>query len=312
MLFAQLIVKYLTAEPTRLQLQIGYVHIANSVYILFSGLFVTTKLRVLLDISLQAVATNDGVRVLVVDLWLPVVAEPTPCAIYIHGGGWREGTQYRPPFQPRLYDEGIAVAAITYRYSGEACFPAALHDCKAAVRWLRAHAAEYNLDPERFVAWGISAGGHLASLLGVTNGQTKWEGDGSHLDQSSAVRAVCSWCGPMDLRRVAAETDIGAEPGRMMPKLTSQFLGGSVAQRLDVAAAASPICHVTKDSPPHLLVQGARDDMVMPYHATAMHEALQAAAVETELVMVAEADHTLGGPREVAATRRFLLRHLFE
>ncbi len=267
----------------------------------------TTELCVLLDIPMQTVTTRDGTRTLVVDLWLPTVDQPTPTVVYIHGGGWKVGTHYRPPFQPRLYDEGVAVAAITYRLSGEAPFPAALHDCKAAVRWLRAHASEYSLDPERFIAWGISAGGHLASLLGVTSGQAEWEGNELHLDQSSAVKAVCSWCGPMDLRRVATD----AEPGREMPELTSQFLGGDVRQRLDVAAVASPVCHVDVDSPPHLLIQGAADDMVMPYHATAMAKTLRAAGVEAELLMVEDADHTLGGPREVEATRRFLLRHLF-
>lgn len=105
------------------------------------------------------------------------------------------GTPYRPPFQPRLSDEGVAVAAITYRVSPEAPFPAMLHNCKTMVRWLKYRASRYKLDPDRFASWGISAGGNLASLLALTYGRPDSESDGAYRDRDGRVRAAASRCG---------------------------------------------------------------------------------------------------------------------
>ncbi len=267
----------------------------------------TTEVRVLLDVPFYVVATRRGERTLVMDLWLPQhQAVPMPTIVYIHGGGWQGGTQYRPPFQPRFCDQGIAIAAITYRFTGEAPFPAMLHDCKTAVRWLRAHAADYQLDPECFGAWGISAGGHLAPLLGTTNTRLEWEGDGPYREFSSAVQAVCAWCGPTDLARVATDP----VPGEGMIELVSGVVGGPLAQHLDIAAQASPITHVRPDNPPHLLIHGADDPIVPAYHATSLYDKMRAAGVDVELLVMPGVGHILDGIETARAVNRFFNRCL--
>jgi acetyl esterase/lipase len=241
------------------------------------------------------------------DLWLPQgQGEPIPTIVYIHGGGWRGGTQYRPPFQPRFYDQGIGIAAITYRFSGEAPFPAMLYDCKTAVRWLRAQVNEYHLDPERFGCWGISAGGHLAALMGVTNHLPEWEGDGPFQEYSSSVQAVCSWCGPTDL----VHTGTDPYPGVGMVELVSDVVGGPVRENLELARQASPVYHVRNGLPPFLLVNGALDEVVLPYHATSLYEKLCAVGVEAELMIVPNAGHSLDSPETVERVNRFFNCHL--
>src|SRR5205823_8686811 len=113
----------------------------------------------------------------VLDLYRPPKAEgPVPLVIWVHGGGWQNGDKSRTPALD-LLARGYAVASINYRLSQHAPFPAQIHDCKAAVRFLRAHAAEYRLDPDRVGAWGMSAGGHLVALLGTSDGVKELEGD---------------------------------------------------------------------------------------------------------------------------------------
>lgn len=124
---------------------------------------------------------------------------PLPVVIWVHGGGWETGTKDASP-AARLVPYGYAAVSISYRFSQVAPYPAQIHDCKAAVRWVRAHAKEYNFDPDRIGVWGASAGGHLVALLGTTAGEQELEGDvGGNLEQSSAVQAVCDWFGPTDI-----------------------------------------------------------------------------------------------------------------
>jgi acetyl esterase/lipase len=266
-----------------------------------------TEVRVLLDIPFHTVPTCQGERTLVMDLWLPVnQGSPCPTVVYIHGGGWYCGTQYRPPFEPRLYDQGIAVAAITYRFSGETPFPACLHDCKTAVRWLRAHAGEYNLDPTRFAAWGISAGGHLVSLLAATGGMPEYEGDGPYSHESSAVQAVVNWCGPIDLERVYTDP----QPGMGVPDLVTALLGSEWPANRALASVASPIWHVRSGLPPHLLVFGGADPIVPSWNGSSYHEKLISAGVYSELVILPGVGHDLGSPEAPKAVDRFIQRFL--
>lgn len=267
----------------------------------------TTELKVLLDLPFHSVPTRQGNRTLVMDLWLPVnQGSPTPLIVYIHGGGWAAGTQYRPPFQPRFYDQGIAIAAITYRFSGEAPFPACLHDCKTAVRWLRAHAAEYNFDPQRFAAWGISAGGHLAPLLAATTGMPEFEGDGIHQEQSSAVQAVVDWCGPSDFEMMYTHPN----PGDGVPELVDNLLGASWPQNQAVARSASPAFHARVGLPPHLLVYGAADPIVPLWNGEVLQQKLTAAGVDSELVILPDTGHDLNHPAAPQAVNRFINRVL--
>jgi acetyl esterase/lipase len=139
------------------------------------------------------------------DVFYPAKSEkPVPLVVWIHGGAWAGGTKERCPALP-LLDGGFAVASVTYRFSQHAKFPAQIEDCKAAIRWLRAHAKELNFDPDRIGAWGSSAGGHLVALLGTTGDEKDWD-KGENLDQSSKVQAVVDWFGPSNLLTMGAQS----------------------------------------------------------------------------------------------------------
>lgn len=184
-------------------------------------------------------------------------------------------------------------------------FPAAIEDCKCAVRFLRAHAAQYGIRTERIGAWGMSAGGHLSLLLGTSGGMTPLEGSGGWAEQSSRVQAVVSFYGPTDLALRAGKHQRGkAEPtatpqepkprpdkrsGKRDPE--GQFLGGTFAEKPGAYRLASPLTHVTPDDPPTLLVHGAEDRGVPPEQSRRMADALKSAAVPAELVIVPGAGH---------------------
>src|SRR5205085_165270 len=133
------------------------------------------------------------------DLYLPEKAQGRlPVVVWIHGGAWRAGSKDHCPAVP-LTAKGFAVASINYRFSQHAVFPAQIEDCKAAIRWLRANADKYHLDPDHIGAWGASAGGHLVALLGTSGNKKELEGKGGNLEQSSKVQCVIDWFGPTDL-----------------------------------------------------------------------------------------------------------------
>jgi acetyl esterase/lipase len=265
------------------------------------------EIRTLLDLPVADVPVSGGSRSLLLDLYLPQnTGARLPVLIYIHGGGWKQGIPYRPPFKPRLFDEGIAVAAITYRFSHEAPFPACLEDCKMMTRWLRAHANGFNLDPDRFALWGISAGGHLASLMATTQHLPDFEGSGGWNDYPSSALAVCNTCGPTNLVRTATDP----VPGEGMVEMCSALVGGLLPQHPERAAAASPVTHVSPSTPPHLILQGTNDPVVPAYHATDLHQSLLQAGVESELVLLPETGHSIEPEQMDQPVRAFLTRHL--
>src|SRR5574338_458156 len=153
-------------------------------------------------------AKPDGIA-LHLDLYLPANARNAPLVIWIHGGGWADGDKDNPPGLS-LLKHGYALASVEYRLTDRAPFPAQIHDVKAAVRFLRANAARFGLDPERFGAWGESAGGHLAALLGTTSVRGELEGDEGVTGVSSRVQAVCDWYGPTDLLKINDQMPDGA------------------------------------------------------------------------------------------------------
>jgi acetyl esterase/lipase len=269
-------------------------------------------------------AAIPGIRQLELDLYLPPEdGDPAPVVVFLHGGGWRVGSRHSAgpayrgasptPFE-RIAQAGIAVAGVDYRLSGEATFPAQLHDAKAAVRWLRARAGDVGIDPERIAAWGESAGGHLAELLGLVS-DPALEGDVGITGTSSRVCAVVAWYAPSDVAAVA--TDTGADPADPATR-EAQLLGAPAPDVPERAAQASPVTHVSPAAPPFLLLHGAADRFVPCVQSERLYAALVDAGVEAELDIYEDADHMWLGSADAAEKaldrtidvlrRRFALR----
>lgn len=246
-----------------------------------------------------------GEKPLRMDIWMPEApAAPVPVILWICGGGWR-GMHRRgvATVAAWLCAHGFALAGVDYRVSGEARFPACIEDLKAAVRWLRAHAGVHTLDPDRIGVWGDSAGGHLAELLGVTAGVKELQREGPHLDQSSAVAAVCAFYPPADLRTMA-QTDF-----------VQELIGWPLQDNFRaVWDLASPITHVRPGLPPHLLVHGTADEIVPFEQSTRYAAALRQAGVPCTLVELTGVKHdgaAVYGAEEVKTlVAAFFKRHL--
>jgi acetyl esterase/lipase len=252
-----------------------------------------------------------GFRPLELDLYLPgaapsASAAPVPVIVHVHGGGWRRGSRRVP--LPRLgagfYDElaarGFAVAAIDYRLSGEARYPAALEDVRAAIGWVREHAAEYGMDPGRVFAWGDSAGGHLALMAALAGAQ----GNGDE-GSGSAVQGVVAWFPVTDLAGLL--DDVAAAGGHPDPGPESRealFLGAPAASVPGLAREASPVNHASAAAPPVLLMHGAADDLVPPAQSIRLAKALAQAGATVELELVPGATHFWNGAGDVAAIVR--------
>lgn len=211
---------------------------------------------------------------------------PLPGVVWIHGGGWWEG-DHRGLEHLALAERGYFAANIEYRLSQEAIFPAQAHDCKLALRTLRAQAQEYRLDPDRLGVWGMSAGGHLSALLGTSAGVAELEGDGGYAEQSSAVQAVVDYCGPTALTQMYR----GQPQLEILTQIMDQFLGGPLEQRLDLARLGSPLEYVSPQSAPFLIIHGEADDIVPLEQSVALDAALHNAGVESELIVVKRAGH---------------------
>jgi acetyl esterase/lipase len=230
------------------------------------------------------------------DLYLPEKADgPLPLIIWVHGGGWQNGTKDGcPPLRGGYLDRGYAVASIGYRLSQHAVFPAQIEDCKSAIRWLRAHAKEYGLDPNRFGVWGSSAGGHLVALIG-TSGDVKAFDVGANLDQSSRVQAVCDYYGPTDFTQM----DAHAVPGAALKhddanSPEAKLIGGPVQANKEKAAQASPLTYVSKDDPAFLIVHGDKDPAVPIHQSELLFAALKKDGVSVHFHTIHGAGH--GGP----------------
>jgi len=251
-------------------------------------------------------AVADGIS-LRLDLYLPQDATgPVPLVLWVHGGAWRAGDKH-PTYAPETLGESYAVASVNYRLTDVAQFPAQIHDVKAAVRFLRGNADRYGLDPDRFGAWGSSAGGHLVALLGTSCGNADVEGTlGDHLDESSCVQAVCDFYGPTDFLVLLDERG-GRDARRSMPE--DALLGGPVEENIVLATLASPIAHVDPSDPPFLIMHGSDDATVPVEQSIAFDAVLQEADVESTLIVIDGAGH--GFPRtEIGPVKTFFDRHL--
>ena len=270
-------------------------------------------------------ARPQGAEPLLLDVYLPAAEGQTadetaaegssakrfPAIVHFHGGGWRVGERSSlgpvldgmgfSPFR-RLTDAGFVVVSADYRLSGTAHFPAQLDDAKAAVRWLRDRAGEFNVDPDRIYAWGDSAGGHLASLVGLTPADT----DSGDTPLTRGVAAVAAWYAPADLLRMAEQSLPNAVARADDPGSREELLIGAVlAEAPGKAAAASPVNHVTAAAPPFLLVHGTADRFVPAAQSAALAAALEAAGADVELLLIEDADHmwTLPDHSQAAAEK---------
>ena len=227
------------------------------------------------------------------DLYLPLKPEGRPLVVWIHGGAWRKGSKENLPMTWLLH-EGYALASLNYRLTDEAKFPAQAHDCKGAIRWLRANAKRFGYDASKIGIAGSSAGGHLVALLGTSAGVKELEGDvGGNLNHSSRVQAVIDFYGPTDLLAMVDQPSRMDRSGPDCPE--ALLIGGTVKEHPDKARAASPATYVSADDPPHLIYQGDKDVLVPWQQSTTFHDRLKAAGVSSDLVMVKGGGH--GGPQ---------------
>ena len=240
------------------------------------------------------------------DLYLPTTPGKHPLVIWIHGGGWRAGSKDRCGYT-YLVNDGYAVASINYRLSVDATFPAQIHDCKGAVRFLRANAAKYGIDPERVGVIGGSAGGHLAALLGTTADVKELEGNiGGNLTQSSRVQAVVDLFGPTVLYSDRREDHLRLDfPGNPLWNL----FGGQPSKMQELAKQASPLFHVTKDDAPILMLHGTRDIIVELLHSEKLRDACVEQEIDHRLIVMEGAAH--GGPQFGDDAARTAIREFF-
>lgn len=230
-----------------------------------------------------------------------------PAILCIHGGGFRAGKREGWDERCRkLAARGYVAVTVTYRLAPKYQFPAAIYDVKAAVRWLRANADRYQIDPGRIGVVGDSAGGHLVQFLGVTGGVAQFEGDGGNPEFSSRVNCVVNYYGPSDLTKSYGKSVDAAE---VLP----MWLGGDATQERQRHILASPLYWATPEAAPTLLLHGTEDKYVAFEQAVWIHDRLKAAEVEVELLKLEGAGHGFRGAdaeRAEAAMSEFFDRHL--
>ena len=226
------------------------------------------------------------------DLATPTAGKgPFPAIICIHGGGWKGGSrQQLTPLTELFAKSNFVSVTISYRFAPKHKFPAQIEDCKAAVRFLRANAEKYNIDPNRIGVVGFSAGGHLSCLLGAGKEADDLEGTGGNPKQSSKVQAVVSYFGPTDMTTKTWTNDI--ENLFFIP-----FLGGRFEEKMDLYRMCSPIVYCTKDSPPFLFFHGTKDVLVGIHHSEKMTKKLVEVGASAELVTMTGEGHGWGGEK---------------
>ena len=241
-----------------------------------------------LDSELDVTYARYGDRTLEMDIYRPKgKSAELPAVVCIHGGGWAKGNRTsHAKIAQALAARGYVAATISYRLSGEAPFPAQIHDCKAAVRFLRANANEYGIKADQIGAIGLSAGGHLTALLATSGNVKELEGDGGNTGFSSTIQAAV----PM-----GAQTDLESERTRNISKLEDrgriwrQFLGGIQEDRLKTYQLASPLYHLDSKDPPCWFITGERDDPST--HAEKFRQRLKSLGLCSGITIIKDAPH---------------------
>lgn len=250
----------------------------------------------------DATYARAGERDLHIRLALPDgQSELLPVIVYIHGGGWLGG-DYTTVRSAQFIPHGFAAASIQYRFSTEAAFPAQIHDCKAAIRYIRAHAGEFGIHPDRIGVWGESAGGHLAALLGTSGGVEELEGNLGSPGQSSRVQAVCAYSGPTKFVPDAGEP----EPVTQIPEVLVQLMGGTRDEKPELYRLGSPFEHISPAAPPFLLVHGDSDELVPVGQSEIFAKALRRAGAEATLIKVKKGTHGFHDPDQTPSNEEIL------
>jgi acetyl esterase/lipase len=252
-----------------------------------------------------------GAHPLLLDILRPKqpAAKSLPAIVFIHGGGWSGGNKESAlgRILPFAASGEYFCASVEYRLSGEAAWPAQIHDCKAAIRWLKANAAKYNVDPEKIGVWGGSAGGHLVCMLGLTGNIQELEGTSGTPGPSSRVACVVDFCGPSDFLAIAK---VKANAGHQAYGPVARLLGGPVEEKSDLARQASPITYVSNNAPPFLIVHGTADPVVPLAQAESLYAALKKAGARATLVKMEGGGHGIGGPEVSQRVRTFFDKYL--
>lgn len=247
------------------------------------------------------------------DLYQPVGAASPPLIVWVHGGAWRAGSKDSMPLG-ELVRRGYAIASVDYRLSPVAKFPAQVHDCKAAIRFLRAKAKHYGYDASKIGIAGSSAGGHLVSEIGVTNGHPKLEGTiGEHLDQPSSVQAIVDYYGPTNLLTILKQSTPHGLSVRV-PAL-QLLLGSQPEENAALAKLASPVFHVDRNDPPLLMIHGDADPQVPINQSHELHGRYKKLGLPARLEVIHGGAH--GGPEFYDQARidlvdQFMTAHLRE
>lgn len=253
---------------------------------------------------------TDGHERQKLDLYVPAdTGENLPLIIWVHGGAWLGGnkTHYRPM---EYLSAGYAGASINYRLSQHAVFPAQIEDVKAAIRWLRANAETYRLDPNRFAAWGSSAGGHLVAMLGTAGDVAEFE-VGKNLEVSSKVQAVVDYFGPTDFLQMDAHRLPDGLVHDAPDSPESKLVGGPIQEHKDRVAKANPITYVSKDDSPFLIIHGDQDKLVPFHQSMLLNDALEKAGVPVTFYRVEGGGHGwFRDPKVPEVTKTFLEQHL--
>ena len=229
---------------------------------LFTIYFISSFFRVhaQADISQRNIVYAEVAnRKLLLDVYMPSTVKNPYLIIWIHGGAWHSGSKENPPLE--LVSSGYAIASVDFRVSTEAAFPASVHDIKAAIRFLRGNAKKYGYRSDKLVIWGSSSGGHLATLVGITNNDSYLEGnEGNYLKESSSVQAIIDFYGPTNFLTILNQSTPHVISVRA-PALAI-LLGKPVEQVEDLAKKASPVYQVDASDPPLLIVHGEQDNQV--------------------------------------------------
>lgn len=241
-----------------------------------------------------------------IDLYWPALTNnpPYPVIIWLHGGSWLYGDKNMDCLPCDHMLGKYAVASVNYRLATEAAYPAQIQDLKAAVRFLRAHAKTYKLDPNRIAVWGTSAGGHLAALLGTSGDVKQLEGDLGWKKYSSRVQAVCDWSGPTDFNTAQKQSP---PTNKIRFDDQSSPVFGLMGGRMDKAslATASPITYVSKDDPPFLIMHGDIDDAIPAAQSQQLADSLKAQKVDVTFHLLKGVGHSFGTLEDFKTVEEF-------